>query len=45
LKSNDLLVIAGRIGSGKTTLLNSLMEETIKKSGEMIIKGKIAYVE
>ena len=42
---SELLVIAGRIGSGKTTLLHSLMEETVKKSGSIEVKGKIAYVE
>ena len=43
--SKDLLVIVGKVGSGKTTLLNSIMDETIKLTGEHVVKGKIAYVE
>jgi len=38
-------MVAGEIGSGKTTLLYSIMNETIKKEGNLEVKGKIAYVE
>ena len=45
LASDSLLVVVGKIGSGKTTLLHSIMDETVKLSGEQVVKGKIAYVE
>ena len=45
LKKDDLLVVVGMVGCGKTTLLHSLMEETRKVSGEIDIKGTVAFVE
>lgn len=45
LRSGDLMVVVGMVGCGKTTLLNSIMEETKLKSGELTIKGTVAYVE
>ena len=41
----ELLVVVGQIGSGKTSLLYSLMDETVKKSGNHTVRGSIAYVE
>lgn len=38
-------MVAGKIGSGKSTLLYSIMNETMVKSGKLVVKGKIAYVE
>ena len=40
-----MLVVIGKVGSGKTTLLHALMEETKINSGEVHIKGTVAYVE
>ena len=45
LMPEDLLVVVGKIGSGKTSLLYSLLDETVKKSGEHSVKGRVAYVE
>lgn len=45
MKSDDLLVVVGKIGAGKTSLLFSIMDETVKKSGQHSVKGRIAYVE
>lgn len=33
LMAQDLLVVVGKIGSGKTSFLQSIMDETLKKSG------------
>lgn len=38
-------MVAGTIGSGKTTLLYAIMEENKRMSGNLNIKGKVAYVE
>jgi len=38
-------MVCGKIGSGKTTLLYSIMNETTKITGDLKVKGKIAYVE
>ena len=45
LKSGNLLMVCGKIGSGKTTLLYSIMEENRRVSGDMTVRGSIAYVE
>ena len=45
LKSGNLLMVCGKIGSGKTTLLYSIMEENRRISGDMTVRGSIAYVE
>ena len=41
----DLLIVMGKNGSGKTSFLQSIMDETIKKSGTHHVNGKISYVE
>jgi len=38
-------MVAGKIGAGKTSLLYSIMEENRKLSGNLQVKGRIAYVE
>jgi len=45
MEYNDTMVVAGRIGTGKTSLLYSIMNETIKKTGDHKVLGSIAYVE
>jgi ABC-type multidrug transport system fused ATPase/permease subunit len=39
------MMVAGKIGAGKTSLLYSIMEENRKLSGNLQVKGRIAYVE
>lgn len=45
LKSNDFLVVIGKVGVGKTSLLYSIMEETKLIRGNHTFKGSVAYVE
>jgi ABC-type multidrug transport system ATPase subunit len=45
MQHDSLLMVCGKIGSGKTTLLYSIMSETTKVSGDLNVKGKVAYVE
>ncbi|VDM53179.1 unnamed protein product [Angiostrongylus costaricensis] len=41
--SGDLIAVVGPVGSGKSSLLSSLLCETHKLTGKLIIDGKIAY--
>lgn len=45
LGHNGFLAVIGKVGSGKTSFLYSLLNETIKISGDHKVRGKIAYVE
>ena len=45
LMPQDLLIVVGKNGSGKTSFLQSIMDETVKKSGTHNVNGRIAYVE
>ena len=38
-------MVIGSSGSGKSTLLYSILRETLMISGNLKVKGKIAYVE
>ncbi|XP_067128842.1 ATP-binding cassette sub-family C member 4-like [Centruroides vittatus] len=43
VKPGELLTIIGPVGSGKTSLFMSMLGEIPVTSGEVLIKGKIAY--
>ncbi|CDW59347.1 multidrug resistance associated protein 1 [Trichuris trichiura] len=40
----ELVAIVGQVGSGKTSLLSAILGEMEKLSGEVSIKGSVAYV-
>ena len=44
LNSNQLLMVTGPIGSGKTTLLMTILRQIPIISGDLLTRGKIAYV-
>lgn len=44
LKYNDLLFVSGSVGSGKSTFIMSILKEANLVSGEVIVKGRVAYV-
>lgn len=44
LNPGELLMLVGKVGSGKSSLLQAMMNEMIKKKGEVKKNGKIAYV-
>ncbi|EEC47522.1 predicted protein [Phaeodactylum tricornutum CCAP 1055/1] len=39
----ELCAVVGRVGSGKSTLCSAILGETLLQSGEVQVKGKIAY--
>ncbi|XP_067128843.1 ATP-binding cassette sub-family C member 4-like [Centruroides vittatus] len=43
VQPGELLTVIGTVGSGKTSLLMSILGEIPVTSGEVIVKGKIAY--
>ena len=43
VKSGELLTIIGTVGSGKSSILMTVLNELPLISGQMVIKGKIAY--
>ncbi|XP_023228994.1 multidrug resistance-associated protein 4-like [Centruroides sculpturatus] len=43
VKPGELLAVVGSVGSGKTSLLMSILREIPISSGELSVKGKIAY--
>ncbi|OLL26952.1 Metal resistance protein YCF1 [Neolecta irregularis DAH-3] len=42
-RKGDLSCIVGRVGCGKTSLISAMLGEMHKDSGNVVIKGKIAY--
>ncbi|KAI4887699.1 hypothetical protein NFI96_025030 [Prochilodus magdalenae] len=40
----SLVVVVGHVGSGKSSLLSAMLGETEKKSGNVTVKGSVAYV-
>ncbi|EAZ51601.1 ATP-binding cassette, sub-family C (CFTR/MRP), member 2; Canalicular multispecific organic anion transporter; multidrug resist, partial [Cryptosporidium parvum Iowa II] len=44
VKSGEIVAIIGSIGSGKTGLLSAIIGEISPSSGQVIKKGKLAYV-
>ncbi|BCS29844.1 ATP-binding cassette glutathione S-conjugate transporter YCF1 [Aspergillus puulaauensis] len=43
-RKGELNCIVGRVGSGKSSLLQALLGDLWKKQGEVIVRGRIAYV-
>ncbi|OAD00212.1 hypothetical protein MUCCIDRAFT_166009 [Mucor lusitanicus CBS 277.49] len=44
LKKGTLAAVVGRVGSGKSTLVSSILGDTVKVSGQVTLRGSIAYV-
>lgn len=45
LKQGELCAIIGSVGSGKSSILKTILEEMHLISGDLFLKGSIAYVE
>ncbi|CAG8043015.1 unnamed protein product [Penicillium salamii] len=43
-RKGELSCIVGRVGSGKSSLLQSLLGDLWKTQGEVVVRGRIAYV-
>ncbi|KAL3471411.1 P-loop containing nucleoside triphosphate hydrolase protein [Aspergillus californicus] len=43
-RKGELTCIVGRVGSGKSSLLQALLGDMWKAEGEVIVRGRIAYV-
>ena len=43
-RKGELTCIVGRVGSGKSSLLQALLGSLWKRHGEVLVKGRIAYV-
>ncbi|CAG8480040.1 2241_t:CDS:10 [Ambispora gerdemannii] len=44
VSKGKLVAIVGRVGAGKSSLLSALLGEMEKSSGEVIVRGTVAYV-
>ncbi|RUS22445.1 multidrug resistance-associated protein 3 [Endogone sp. FLAS-F59071] len=44
IRRGTLTAVVGRIGEGKTSLLSAIVGDMYKKTGEIIIRGSMAYV-
>jgi ABC-type multidrug transport system fused ATPase/permease subunit len=43
LKSGEICAVVGRVASGKSTLCSAILNETYLNSGEITLKGQVAY--
>lgn len=43
-RKGELTCVVGRVASGKSSLLQSILGDLWKNSGEVVVRGKIAYV-
>ncbi|KAJ9304029.1 hypothetical protein DTO217A2_6481 [Paecilomyces variotii] len=43
-RKGELSCIVGRVGAGKSSFLQSLLGDLWKKQGEVVVRGRIAYV-
>ena len=43
-RKGELSCIVGRVGAGKSSLLQSILGELYKNDGEVIVRGRVAYV-
>ncbi|KAI8366373.1 multi drug resistance-associated protein MRP [Choanephora cucurbitarum] len=44
VKKGQVTAIVGRVGSGKSSLISALLGDTVKVSGDVILRGSVAYV-
>lgn len=44
VKAGSLVAVVGTVGSGKSSLISAILGEMIKLRGQVVSKGKIAYV-
>ncbi len=44
-KEGEFIVVVGRVGSGKSTFLKAILGEVGKVTGEVKVRGKIAYCD
>lgn len=44
IKKGTLAAVVGRVGSGKSTLVSSILGDNFKVSGQVTVRGSIAYV-
>jgi ABC-type multidrug transport system fused ATPase/permease subunit len=43
IRPGELCAVVGRVGSGKSTLCSAILNETLLMSGEITLKGSVAY--
>ncbi|KAJ2612967.1 hypothetical protein H4S08_002464 [Coemansia sp. RSA 1365] len=43
-KHNELIAVIGRVGSGKSSLVSAILGDMIKCSGNVTVRGSVAYV-
>lgn len=43
-RKGELSCVVGRVGAGKSSLLQSLLGDLFKTQGEVVVRGRIAYV-
>lgn len=43
-RKGELTCIVGRVGSGKSSLLQAILGDLYKRQGEVVVRGKVAYV-
>ena len=44
VRKGDLVGVAGAVGSGKSSLMSSILGEMRRLTGEVSVRGRIAYV-
>ncbi|KAI8870282.1 hypothetical protein GQ42DRAFT_162835 [Ramicandelaber brevisporus] len=44
VRRGELLSIVGKVGSGKSSIISALLGEMVKDSGDVTLRGKVAYV-
>ncbi|KAI8384080.1 multi drug resistance-associated protein MRP [Blakeslea trispora] len=44
IQKGALAAVVGRVGSGKSTLVSALLGDNTKVSGEVVLRGNVAYV-
>lgn len=44
VKKGQLTAVVGRVGTGKSTLISSVLGDNFKSSGQVVVRGSIAFV-